>query len=421
MIEFLRFIRYNAGMQGGLFGEVREEVLSVTALSQQIKLILESGIGRVTVEGEVSSFSESSAGHWYLSLKDRLSPALLTVVRFSYRRPPQMRRPAVGDLIRATGRITAYDARSSYQLIADDIVPAGRGDLLRQLEELKQRLYAEGLFDSGRKRALPPYPQTVGIVTSAEGKVFHDICTRINSHRAPLKVILLPAAVQGAEAAASLTARIRQANRYRLCDVLIVGRGGGSPEDLLPFSDESVVRAVAASEIPVISAVGHEPDTPLCDFAADHRSATPTAAADDICLNYDRSRKAVAEARSRMAAALKITAERQRALLDRCGASRLTELFVRRLQTPAQNLDRLKQQLPALVRAVTADARRRLDYERMRLEKESPLYILSKGYTLVFDEKGHPVTRAVSLADNQSLTLQFADGTRKVRTEENPI
>lgn len=419
MIEFLLSFRYNERMQGGLFDEDREIVFSVGELSQKIKRILESGIGRVTVEGEVSSFTESSARHWYFTLKDSLSPALLNIVCFSYRRPFSMHKPAIGERLQVTGRLTAYDARSSYQLTADGIATAGLGDLLRQLEERKQRLCAEGLFAEERKQPLPPYPQTVGIITSAEGKVFHDICTRINAHRAPLKVILLPAAVQGTEAAASLTARIRQANRYRLCDVLILCRGGGSPEDLLPFSDEMLVRAVGESKIPILSAVGHEPDTPLCDFSADRRSATPTAAADDLCAAYDRSRKAIADARSRMTAALQIVAERQRALLDRSGASRLTELMLRYLQSAAQRLDRLRAQLPPLTKAAVACNRRRLDFERMRLEKESPTYILSKGYALVFDEKGAPLTKAAALKENQSLTLQFADGTRKVRTEES--
>lgn len=398
-----------------------ETVFSVGEISARIKSLLEGNIGRITVEGEVSSFSESSARHWYFSLKDSRTPALLSAVCFSYRRPPLMKKPAVGDTIRAEGRLSAYDAKSSYQLIAESIRTAGRGDLFRRLEELKQRLYAEGLFDAGRKRPLPPFPQTVGVVTSAEGKVFRDICSRIRMHGAPLRVILLPAAVQGTEAAASLIARIRQANAMRLCDVLIVGRGGGSPEDLLPFSDEGVVRAVAESEIPVISAVGHEPDTPLCDFAADHRSATPTAAADDICAGYDRCRKAVPEVRMRIAAALRVGTERKRAIFSRCDRGRLTELLERRLQGEAQRLDFNRARLPMLVRAVAENARRRLEINRLRLEKESPTVILSKGYALVFDENGRPVTRAAALPPESRVTLQFTDGRRSARITEETI
>ena len=419
-IEFPLPFRYNKRMEGGLFSQ-EETIFSVEEISKRIKLLLEGNIGRVTVEGEVSSFSESSARHWYFSLKDSRTPALLSTVCFSYRRSPLIKKPVVGDTIRVEGRLSAYDAKSSYQLIAESIRPAGRGDLFRQMEELKQRLYAEGLFDAGRKRPLPPFPQTVGVVTSAEGKVFRDICSRIRMHGAPLRVILLPAAVQGAEAAASLIARIRQAGAMRLCDVLIVGRGGGSPEDLLPFSDEGVVRAVAESEIPVISAVGHEPDTPLCDFAADHRSATPTAAADDICAGYDRCRKAVPEVRMRIAAALRVATERKRAIFSRCDRGRLTELLERRLQGEAQRLDFNRARLPMLVRAVAENARRRLEINRLRLEKESPTVILSKGYALVFDENGRPVTRAAALPPESRVTLQFTDGRRSARITEETI
>ena len=207
----------------------------------------------------------------------------------------------------------------------------------------------------------------------------------------------------------------------RLCDVLIVGRGGGSPEDLLPFSDEGVVRAVAESEIPVISAVGHEPDTPLCDFAADHRSATPTAAADDICIGYDRCRKAIPEVRMRISAALRVGTERKRAIFSRCDRGRLTELLERRLQGEAQRLDFNRARLPMLVRAVAENARRRLEINRLRLEKESPTVILSKGYALVFDENGRPVTRAAALPPESRVTLQFTDGRRSARITEETI
>lgn len=395
-----------------------EVVFSVTEISQRVKSILESGIGFVTVEGEVGSCTPASSKHWYITLKDTFSQATLKAVFFHYSRPPHLAPPTVGQRVRVSGRLTAYGQQSSYQMTLDSLRSVGEGELLLQLEALKRKLYEEGLFDGQRKRSLPPFPQSVGIITSAEGKVFHDICSRFRLHGWPFRLILLPCAVQGAEAAASIVRRIQQANTHRLCDVLIVCRGGGSAEDLLPYSDEAVVRAVAASEIPIISAVGHEPDSPLCDFSADHRSGTPTAAADDICIPLQRTRKNLDDINERLSLALRVSIQRQRSLWERFSPQRLREAFVRQLQNPAQQLDRLKAQLHPAGQALLVQKRSRLEVARLRLEKDSPTYPLSKGYALVHDQEGRILTQAKELLPHQKITLQFNDGSQRAIVEE---
>lgn len=253
-------------------------VLSVGALTNLIKNSLETSFSSVSVEGEVSGAKISSSGHLYFSLKDR--DALIQAVMFKFRLSGLDFELVDGIKVIARGGVSVYAARGQYQLIVQSMKKAGIGDILAMLEERKQRLSAEGLFDQANKKPLPAYPSRVAVVTSPSGAAIRDIINVLSRRNAGIDVLLLPAPVQGDEAAGIIAARIRQANRLRLADVLIVGRGGGSPEDLLAFSDEEVVRAIAASDIPVISAVGHEIDWALSDFAADLRAPTPSAAAE---------------------------------------------------------------------------------------------------------------------------------------------
>ena len=260
--------------------EVHSRCYKVSEITKCIKDYLEGEYYSIQIEGEVSGFKPSSSGHYYFTLKD--SSAAISAVLFSRSVKNAGYLPKDGDLVVVTGSVTVYAKSGNYQIVCSAIEKAGQGDIFAELEKRKQRLAAEGLFDPAKKRPIPPYPKRIGVVTSPNGAAIRDILRVLKRRNNTIDLVILPAPVQGDEAAPIIAAQIRRANMFRLCDVLLVSRGGGAPEDLLPFSEEEVVRAVAASEIPTISAVGHEIDVVLTDFAADLRAPTPSAAAEVV-------------------------------------------------------------------------------------------------------------------------------------------
>jgi exodeoxyribonuclease VII large subunit len=306
-------------------------VLSVSELTSLVKDVLEGSIPRVTVEGEVSNCRPSSAGHLYFALKD--SNALLNAVMFRGRAAHLDFQPADGMLVRATGTLSVYAQRGTYQLIVDAMSSSGEGAILQMLEERKRRLAAEGLFDQEKKRPLPPYPASIAVVTSPTGAALQDIL-QITKRRNPcVNVVVLPCLVQGTEAAPAIARMIRAANYWHLGEVIIVGRGGGSLEDLLPFSDEEVVRAVAESTIPVVSAVGHEIDWALSDFAADLRAPTPSAAAEIVVPEKDAIVDAIREAVEALAQTVEAKLDQARLLLKTFTPESM-EMQFRRIEDP---------------------------------------------------------------------------------------
>ena len=254
-----------------------DTIFSVSDASALLKGVVETAFPRIKIRGELSQITRATSGHIYMTIKD--SGAAISVI--IWRGTPLPFKLDDGLEVIITGRFTTYPTRSNYQIIASEIEMAGAGAILKMLEERKRKLAAEGLFDASRKKPLPRLPQTIGVVTSPTGAAFQDIQNRLRE-RFPVRVILYPATVQGATAAAEVAAGIEYFNRANNVDVIIVARGGGSLEDLLPFSEEIVVRAAAASKIPLISGVGHEPDWMLIDFAADVRAPTPTGAAETV-------------------------------------------------------------------------------------------------------------------------------------------
>lgn len=254
-----------------------DTIFSVSDASALLKGVVETAFPRIKIRGELSQITRATSGHIYMTIKD--SGAAISVI--IWRGTPLPFKLDDGLEVIITGRFTTYPARSNYQIIASEIEMAGAGAILKMLEERKRKLASEGLFDASRKKPLPRLPQTIGVVTSPTGAAFQDIQNRLRE-RFPVRVILYPATVQGATAAAEVAAGIEYFNRANNVDVIIVARGGGSLEDLLPFSEEIVVRAAAASKIPLISGVGHEPDWMLIDFAADVRAPTPTGAAETV-------------------------------------------------------------------------------------------------------------------------------------------
>lgn len=254
-----------------------DTVFSVSDASALLKGVVETAFPRIKIRGELSQITRATSGHMYMTIKD--SGAAISVI--IWRGTPVSFKLEDGMEVIVTGRFTTYPARSNYQIVVSEIEMAGVGAILKMLEERKRKLAALGLFDASRKKQLPRLPQTIGVVTSPTGAAFQDIQNRLRE-RFPVRVILYPATVQGATAAAEVVAGIEYFNRAKNVDVIIVARGGGSLEDLLPFSEEIVVRAAAASQIPLISGVGHEPDWMLIDFAADVRAPTPTGAAETV-------------------------------------------------------------------------------------------------------------------------------------------
>lgn len=254
-----------------------ETIFSVSDASALLKGVVETAFPRIKIRGELSQITRATSGHMYMTIKD--SGAAISVI--IWRGTPVPFKLEDGLEVIITGRFTTYPARSNYQIIASEIEMAGVGAILKMLEERKRKLAAEGLFDDARKKPLPRLPRRIGVVTSPTGAAFQDIQNRLRE-RFPVHVLLYPATVQGATAAAEVAAGIEYFNRENNVDVIIVARGGGSLEDLLPFSEEVVVRAAAASRIPLISGVGHEPDWMLIDFAADYRAPTPTGAAEAV-------------------------------------------------------------------------------------------------------------------------------------------
>lgn len=254
-----------------------DNIFSVSDASALLKNVVETAFPRIKIRGELSQITRATSGHIYMTIKD--AGAAISVI--VWRGTPLNFKLEDGLEVVITGRFTTYPARSNYQIIASEIEMAGVGAILKMLEERKRKLAAEGLFDESRKKPLPKLPQTIGVVTSPTGAAFQDIQNRLRE-RFPVRVLLYPATVQGVTAATEVAAGIEYFNRMQNVDVIIVARGGGSLEDLLPFSEEIVVRAAAASKIPLISGVGHEPDWMLIDFAADYRAPTPTGAAEAL-------------------------------------------------------------------------------------------------------------------------------------------
>lgn len=254
-----------------------DTIFSVSDASALLKGVVETAFPRIKIRGELSQITRATSGHMYMTIKD--SGAAISVI--IWRGTPVSFKLEDGMEVIVTGRFTTYPARSNYQIVVSEIEMAGVGAILKMLEERKRKLAALGLFDASRKKPLPRLPQTIGVVTSPTGAAFQDIQNRLRE-RFPVRVILYPATVQGATAATEVVAGIEYFNHAKNVDVIIVARGGGSLEDLLPFSEEIVVRAAAASQIPLISGVGHEPDWMLIDFAADVRAPTPTGAAETV-------------------------------------------------------------------------------------------------------------------------------------------
>ncbi|WP_265461787.1 exodeoxyribonuclease VII large subunit [Aeromonas salmonicida] len=439
----------------------QQQVFTVTRLNSAVRMILEQDLGLVWLTGELSNLAMPSSGHWYFSLKDLGAQVRCAMFKGNNRRVAF--RPQDGMQVLVQARVSLYEPRGDYQLLIESMQPAGDGVLALRFEELKRRLGAEGLFNEGRKRPLPREPRAVGLVTSATGAALHDMLTVLKRRAPDLPIFIYPTQVQGSAAISQIVAAIALANRRAEVDVLIVGRGGGSLEDLWCFNEEVVARAIANSAIPVISAVGHEVDVTISDFAADLRAPTPSAAAELVAPDQSARAQRLAHLWQRLVQVInrhqtaarhgfvllqkrldhqdpKRRLEQQSQRLDELSA-RLQQLLNQRLhqgERPLANLElRLQAKSPerllaigrrrhqlaqerlhALIAKCQDQASHRLAMLTARLDGVSPLATLGRGYSITRTQSGDVINRAAQVNAGQTLVTTLAEGHLQVRVEE---
>jgi exodeoxyribonuclease VII large subunit len=434
--------------------------LSVSELSAHLKNTVERAFNGVAVEGEISNCRQWSSGHVYFTLKDDYAQIRAVVFRMTAR---QLKfRPEDGMHVIAYGRVSVYEVKGEYQLIVDALVPHGLGALQAAFEQLKRKLQAEGLFEPARKRPLPVFPRRIGVVTSLDGAAVRDIL-RIICHRHPTaRIVIRAARVQGDGAAIDLVRALRVISRVRDVDVVILGRGGGSAEDLWAFNDEALARAIASCPVPVISAVGHEVDFTIADFVADVRAATPSNAAELVVDRADNFRSRIDRASARLAQALRYSAERRRQYAERLSMRlrhwpvgvvmrerdrqeltlRLGHAMRDRVGRHAQRVDGLRRRLERRdVRRVTADlttrlvradgglralvnARRLAWHARVQalaaqLDAMSPLAVLGRGYAVCWNETRTSIIRSARAVERgEAVRVTLAEGELACRVED---
>lgn len=411
---------------------------SVSEFTRRVKQLLEGGLAPGWVRGELSNLRAQASGHVYFSLKD--AGAQLSAVLFRGDALRQTVKLRDGLQVVVFGQVSVYEARGQYQLIVRLVVDDGVGRLQREFEALKARLAAEGLFASERKKPIPEMPRTVGFITSPTGAAAQDFVRIVRRRGWRGRVVILPALVQGPGATAEITAMLALAEQLGIFDLVVVGRGGGSLEDLWPFNEETVARAVAACGLPVISAVGHEIDFTLCDFAADLRAETPSAAAELITSHFVACAERTTQAGESLETLLEGGIRQARAELDHARsrlrlltpAAQIEQGFLRlddlanRLGSALRHSAQVRRQQLADVRnqlvqhspekRVQAESQRLLSLWK-RLQAASPASVLNRGFVVLRDENGKPVTRRAEVKPGQALAAEFADGQAKLRSE----
>jgi exodeoxyribonuclease VII large subunit len=445
------------------FSPPQRRIWTVRDLVSAVRTHLEREYGDVWIEGEISNFRPADSGHLYFTLKD--DSGQIRVVMFRTQARLLRFRPENGLQIIARGRITVYESRGELQLSAEYLEPKGAGALQIAFEQLKAKLAAEGLFESSRKRPLPAFPRRIGVITSARGAALRDILNVLRRRHESVNVLIYPAQVQGDEAPAEVSAGLRYFSREQNVDVIIVARGGGSIEDLAAFNHEGLARAVVASKVPVISAVGHETDVTIIDFVADLRAPTPSAAAEIVIRSKQELEEHVANLGRRLARAARYQLLMGRQALTELaqhGAfARMTELINRRQQRVDDLVHRLAHAqrdylrhyrrrldiaaarvryhdlrrqlsgtrrilvgqtnaLASAMRAVLAGGRAHLDRLSARLQDLSPLNILERGYALVFDGEGKLVKDSAQVSAGDPLQIRVARGEIDARVEKKP-
>ena len=390
---------------------MEQQVLSITQLNEYIRGRMDADplLNTVAVRGEISNYKQYPSGHHYFTLKDEASA--LRCVMFKGNALRLRFRPENGMKVIAVGKVSVYPRDGAYQLYCVSLTVDGVGDLYVAFEQLKKKLAAQGLFDPAHKKPLPRYPGRIGIITSSAGAAVHDML-RILNKRYPLsRVYLLPVRVQGAQAPGEIASAIRYANYYRLADLLIVGRGGGSMEDLWAFNDEQVALAIYQSQIPVISAVGHEPDVTISDYVADLRAATPSNAAELAVPDRDALRQSLDAQVSTMAAALTRQLKASRQHLSALAASPALQSPTGYLEQRAQQVLLLKNRLISAQNQSIAVRKQKYIAAAAKLDAMSPLKVLTRGYSMTQREDGTVVRSVSQVEPGERLRISLEDGT----------
>ncbi|ATM04202.1 MULTISPECIES: exodeoxyribonuclease VII large subunit [Raoultella] len=428
-------------------------IFTVSRLNQTVRLLLEQEMGQVWISGEISNFSQPSSGHWYFTLKDDNAQVRCAMFRNSNRRVTF--RPQHGQQVLVRANITLYEPRGDYQIIVESMQPAGEGLLQQKYEQLKALLAAEGLFDQQHKQALPSPARCVGVITSKSGAALHDILQVLKRRDPSLPVVIYPTSVQGDDAPGQIVRAIQLANLREECDVLIVGRGGGSLEDLWSFNDERVARAIFASRIPVVSAVGHETDVTIADFVSDLRAPTPSAAAEIVSRNQQELLRQLQSGQQRLEMAMdyfianrhrrftqlfhrlqqqhpQLRLVRQQTALERLRermrlaletqmkrADQRQQRVIQRLnmQNPQPRIHRIQSRIQQLEYRLAESIRSRLSERRERfgnavthLEAVSPLATLARGYSVTSASDGKVLKQTKQVKTGDLLTTRLNDG-----------
>ncbi|MBQ9345927.1 MAG: exodeoxyribonuclease VII large subunit [Oscillibacter sp.] len=386
------------------------DILNVSQVNQLVKTLLDGdpALQRLCVRGELSNYKIYPSGHHYFTLKD--AGGALSCVLFRGQADRLKFRPENGMKVLAEGRISVFPRSGVYQLYTNTLTPEGAGDLAVAFEQLKQKLYAEGLFDQAHKKPLPLYPQRIAIVTSSAGAAVHDMIRILRRRFPAAKVLLLPVRVQGVEAPPEIAGAIRYANRYSLADVLITGRGGGSMEDLWAFNDERVARAIYDARIPVISAVGHEPDVTISDFVADRRASTPSNAAEIAVPDQSELRRWLRDAAGRMEQAETARLSALRKNLDQLSKKRVLTDQTAYVQDKRMLLLHLQQRLGDVSMGLLGRRRQRFAALAASLDALSPLAVLGRGYAAVQDGQGRILRSWQDVEPGGRVSVRLGEG-----------
>ena len=398
---------------------MNERTLTVSELNKIIKTLIDTEplLNNVSIRGELSNYKVYPSGHHYFTLKDAESS--LRCVMFKSSASKLRFRPESGMGVTAFGRISVFPRDGAYQLYCTDLIPEGTGDLQIAYEQLKAKLSAEGLFDSAHKKPLPQFPEKIAIITSSAGAAVHDMI-RILGHRWPMtKVVLLPVRVQGVEAPPEIVGAIRYANKHKVADLIITGRGGGSIEDLWAFNDERVARAIYDSELPVISAVGHEPDVTIADYVADVRASTPSNAAELAVPDINDIRDQLESLDIRQNQAVRKQLSRMRTKLDDIKGRRVLQNPMTYVDVKRSELDYVRDRLIAAADRLNARNRNEFIKLAAALDAMSPLKVLGRGYAIATDKNGDLIRSVNKVSKDDRLRLCVSDGIIKCKVEES--
>ena len=385
------------------------QTLSVTQLNEYLKMVIEGDrvLSSVFVRGEISNFKLYSSGHAYFTLKDEAGQLKSVMFRSYFSRLAFM--PEDGMRVIAHGRVSVYETNGQYQLYVDDLQPDGAGSLAMRFEQLKRKLAAEGLFDESRKRPLPPMPKRIGVITSPSGAAVHDIINVLGRRFPAAEMILYPSEVQGTQAPAQLISGVEFFSMTGLVDVIILGRGGGSAEDLWAFNDEYLARAVASCTVPVILAVGHESDFTICDFVADRRAPTPSAAAELAVPDVEEILRGLASVRTGLQTSMKKLIAQERRILNQMTQSRVFSRPEQMMDNFHISLDEREADLNRAIEQTLLQKRQSTASIAGKLQALNPLSILSRGYATI-SRDGVSVTSVKQINDNDTLDIRMADG-----------